>query len=378
MLNANLTKELPTELDTTFPSSMDVLPIELQVNDLLRVSMTFITNFLIMYKIVIGVDISKASLDCSLKRWQQKKTIHKKFLNQDLGFKQIVKWVQTHITSEESFFFCMEHTGYYGFKFCQFIEKQNWTYAAVNPLQIKHSLGFRREKTDKADAQAIAQFGLRCQDELFFNDNLSEQLLPLQVMVNQRKYLQKLQLGIGLRINNLTHCLSDDFVKLIAANSLNLQHQIRKEQINVERKIKAFIRKHPTLKVNYDLLASVPGVGPVIAWNMIIHTHNFKKFTKPRKFACYCSAAPFKRQSGTSIYGATKVSFFGNRLLKSILYLGAMNARKNDPELKAYYDRKMEEKNNHNLVMNALINKLIHRIFATIKRGTPYVIRPVY
>lgn len=64
--------------------------------------------------------------------------------------------------------------------------------------------------------------------------------------------------------------------------------------------------------------------------------------------------------------------------MKAILVFGALNAIKYDPEFKAYYMRKMEEKANHKLVLNAEMNKLIHRMFATIKRGTPYVIRPVF
>ena len=130
---------------------------------------------------------------------------------------------------------------------------------------------------------------------------------------------------------------------------------IKQKRRKVEKQIQQFIEQHPALSQTFELLISIPGVGPVITWYSIIHTHNFKKISTARKFACYCCVAPFKRQSGTSIQGATKVSKFGNRLLKSILHLGAMNSRTSDPEMRAYYDRKMEQKTNHNLVMNALV-----------------------
>ena len=38
-----------------------------------------------------------------------------------------------------------------------------------------------------------------------------------------------------------------------------------------------------------------------------------------------------------------------------------------------YYERKTKEGKNGMLVMNAIRNKLVARIFATVKRGTPYV-----
>lgn len=331
-----------------------------------------------MTKLVIGVDISKSTLDCCLLRWGDKKGIHKAFLNKDLGFKQILKWLKEQLNESENILVCMEHTGYYGVKFCQFLQQHAIDYAAVNPLQIKHSMGFRREKTDKADALAIAQYALRTQDDLFLNDSLSNELLSLQVLVNYRKQLQKIELGLKHRNGNINHCLPKEYTTLIGEQTTNLHQQIRKQYKDIEKQINLFIKSKPALLQTYNLLISVPGVGPVIAWYCMIHTQNFQKIKEPRKFACYCCAAPFKKQSGTSVRGATRVSSFGNRFVKSILYLGAMNARISDPEMRQYYDKKMAEKANHRLVMNALINKLIHRIFATVKRGTPYVIRQVF
>lgn len=90
----------------------------------------------------------------------------------------------------------MEHTGYYGHQFCQFLKINNYDYAVVNPLQIKHSMGFKREKSDKTDAKIIAQYGLRSQQELHLHSNLEGYLLDFQILINHRKYLQKLELGL--------------------------------------------------------------------------------------------------------------------------------------------------------------------------------------
>ena len=167
-------------------------------------------------------------------------------------------------------------------------------------------------------------------------------------------------------------------VRTVGANALNLKQHIGLQCLAVQKQIASFIATQALLQKSFDLLQSIPGVGPVIAWYVLLHTHNFEKHKNPRQFACYCCVAPFKHQSGSSLRGASKSSPYGNRMVKSLLHLGALNARKTDRELRAYYDRKMVQKANHSLVMNALTNKLIHRIFATIRRGTPYVIRQVY
>ena len=53
--------------------------------------------------------------------------------------------------------------------------------------------------------------------------------------------------------------------------------------------------------------------------------------------------------------------------------MGALNAKRTDKEIGLYYQRKVAEGKNGMLVMNAIRNKLIARIFATVKRGTPFV-----
>ena len=52
---------------------------------------------------------------------------------------------------------------------------------------------------------------------------------------------------------------------------------------------------------------------------------------------------------------------------------GANSAYRWDPEIKAYYKRKVKEGKHHNLVINAIKCKLVNRIFAVVDRQTPYV-----
>jgi hypothetical protein len=42
------------------------------------------------------------------------------------------------------------------------------------------------------------------------------------------------------------------------------------------------------------------------------------------------------------------------------------------PDQKQYYERKLQEKNNKMLIINAVRNKLIHRIFACVKQNRLY------
>ncbi|MCP4458821.1 MAG: IS110 family transposase [Cytophagales bacterium] len=52
--------------------------------------------------------------------------------------------------------------------------------------------------------------------------------------------------------------------------------------------------------------------------------------------------APFEKQSGTSLKMKSRVSHFANNKMKSLLNLSASSATQADPELKAYYLRRVE------------------------------------
>lgn len=52
--------------------------------------------------------------------------------------------------------------------------------------------------------------------------------------------------------------------------------------------------------------------------------------------------------------------------------MAAMSALQVKGELQVYYQRKVGEGKNKILVINAVRNKLIHRVYAVVKRGEKY------
>ena len=66
------------------------------------------------------------------------------------------------------------------------------------------------------------------------------------------------------------------------------------------------------------------------------------------------------------------MSNFANKALKKLLHMASMAALSTDRELKAYYLRKVAEGKNKMLVLNAIRNKILHRLVAVIKRNTPF------
>ena len=83
---------------------------------------------------------------------------------------------------------------------------------------------------------------------------------------------------------------------------------LKEEQKAVELQITQLIETDARLKELFDLMVSVPGIGPVIATELLIATNEMQTISDPKKLACHAGVAPFEYRSGSSIRGKTKVS----------------------------------------------------------------------
>nr|WKN34008.1 transposase [Tunicatimonas sp. TK19036] len=81
---------------------------------------------------------------------------------------------------------------------------------------------------------------------------------------------------------------------------------------------------------------------------------------------------PTRHSSGTSIRGGTRVSHIANKKMKKLLHMVAIAVISKQGELADYYRRKVEQGKNKMSVINAIRNKLIHRVFACIRDNRKY------
>lgn len=105
---------------------------------------------------------------------------------------------------------------------------------------------------------------------------------------------------------------------------------------------------------------------------LLVYTEGFTRFANARQLACFAGSAPFPNQSG-KVKNPDRVSEWRCVRLKTLLLNGVHSAIQYDPELRAYYQRKCGEGKHPKSVKNAVVCKLLYRVFAVINRGTPYV-----
>ena len=152
---------------------------------------------------------------------------------------------------------------------------------------------------------------------------------------------------------------------------------LKADQKAIDQQIDALIQADSRLKELFSWMVSVPGIGPVTATEILITTNEMQTICEPKKLACHAGVAPFEYQSGTSIRagppgGRTRVSHQARKRLKSLFHLGAMSVIQMKGEFQEYYQRKVSEGKNKILVLNAVRNRLIHRVCAVVRRGEKY------
>lgn len=321
-----------------------------------------------------GLDISKKTFDAVL----HCKGLHQKFSNDPKGFKTFIHWMLELGLELSKVLVCMENSGYYSLRISNYLYQKGIDYVAENPLQIKRSIGFRRGKSDKADAKDIASYGWLNREHIKLSVPPSDSIIRLQQLQATRELLVRQNTAIKNQIHG-HQVVQDKDVSKLACKVLKSVLQANEKQIEkVEEKLKGIIFSEEKLSSTYKLCTSVTGIGLILAVELIVHTQNFTCFESWRKFAAYCGTVPYPYQSGTSIMGKPRIHPVSDRKMKSLLTMSAISSIRVDPELKEYFKRRVDEGKPKMSVINMIRNKLLARVFATVARGKPYVILAKY
>jgi transposase len=123
------------------------------------------------------------------------------------------------------------------------------------------------------------------------------------------------------------------------------------------------------------LLCSVIGIGPTLASIIITEIGDIAKFASGKSLVAYAGLDPKVKQSGISLKRNTKITKRGSPYLRHAVYIAAIIAKRHDPELKMYFEKKINEGKRYKEAVVATARKILYRVYAVWKRGTPYVKR---
>jgi transposase len=317
------------------------------------------------FKTVIGIDVSKLTLDIALIT-QDAEVENFKIENKPLPIKKFFEKLSKKLDMTMSLI-CAEHTGHYCYPLRKICLEKSYSLWLEGGAEIKQRSGVTRYKNDKVDAIRIADYAKRHQDKAILQRKEDYTLESVRSLSSERELFVKERAKYKTHLKDLKGFMDESLYKSRSKRLKKQVESLTKLIKEIDKQIKELLESSETLANQKKILTSVNGVGDQIAIHTIIATSAFTKFKSGRKFACHVGVAPFAFESGTSQRSRRKVSFRANINLKKLFHMAALSAIKMKGEFREYFERKVAEGKNKMTVINAVRAKIINRIFALIR-----------
>lgn len=304
--------------------------------------------------IAVGIDVSKDRLDVAVLPGAEAFSVE----NSSSGLQDLVARLQELAPD----IVALEATGGFETLAAAGLASAALPVVVVNPAQVRsfaHAIG-QRAKTDPIDAAVIARFAAAVKPELRPLPDQATRLLA-ELMARRRQIVEMIA-AERQRARRLTVArLQKSISRLIKA--------LQKELESLDHDIDDAVHGSPVWRAKEDLLASVPGVGPIIARTLIAELPELGQLGR-REVAALAGLAPFTRQSGQ--WRGRSVIGGGRTVVRTVLFLGAMVAVRHNPVLKRFFAKLVAAGKPKMVALIAVARKLLTILNAMIRDDRPW------
>lgn len=306
-----------------------------------------------MDSIIVGIDVAKDRLDVAVRPSGEAFVVARNAA----GLEQLT----ARLAALEPHLVALEATGGFETIAAAALAAAGLPVIVVNPAQVRafaKALG-QRAKTDAIDAAVIAHFAEATKPAPRALPDAATRLLA--DLVARRRQIVEMIGAERQREKRAPARIRKSIARLVKA--------LEKELASVDTDIDDAVRGSPAWRDKEDLLASVPGIGPVIARTLIAELPELGALDR-KKIAALAGLAPFTRQSGQwrgkSCIGGGRTS------VRTALFMGAMTARRHNPVLKAFFDRLVAAGKPKMVALIAVARKLLTILNAVLRDQKPW------
>ena len=231
----------------------------------------------------------------------------------------------------------------------------------VNPRQVREfgRASGRLAKTDRMDAQLLADFGATMRPEARPLPDAC--LRELRALVTRRRQL----IGMQTQERNRRRQAPERVVQQIQEHLVLLGEQVAQ----LDRDIAALMESNAVWRAQATLLRTIPGVGPILTATLIAHLPELGKASH-KEIAALVGVAPYNRDSGTM--RGKRTVWGGRRQLRSVLYMATLVAAQYNPTIRAFDQRLRAAGKAPKVALTACMRKLLTICNAMIKTATPW------
>jgi transposase len=328
------------------------------------------------YELYVGVDISALTFDASLyiprvsRNDKPEKACH--YLHNEENYRRFTQQLAKRVAAPEATLVVMEATSTYWINLAIFLQQAGFAVSVVNPASARHYAlsELKTTKTDAIDAQNLADMAAARPHKL----SLWSPPAAIYHELEQRLSYRATLLEMRKTLKNQLHALKASSFGVAAVETL-YQTQIDDftTKLNeLDKEIEKVLKTEPAWAKSVALLKTIPGVGPITAYYLVVVTLNFSTCLKAASLAKYVGLAPSVKTSGTSVKGTGSLGPSSHRPLRSALYMAANSAARFNPALKSFFEKLRTAGKVRKVAICAVARKLIDLAFALIRTKQPF------
>lgn len=302
-----------------------------------------------------GIDTSKHKLDIAVHGRTDTLTVP----NSRTGWTRLADWLARLGVRRIG----IEATGGYERGVRRHLESAGFAVVVLQPTQVKAfaKLHLRRAKTNRLDAALIAA----CTVALDAHDRPPDP--RFDALTDHLTFIEQIDEDIARFKTRLEHIADPRLLRIARADIARLE---KRRSAELKRLTEA-VRAHADLRRRFDLVASVPGIGPRTALAVVLRMPELGQVSREQA-AALAGLAPFVRHSGKRA-GESHIGGGRSRLRRSLYAAALAAAFRWNPALHALYQRLTARGKPHTSALVACARKLLVFANTVVARGTPWV-----
>ncbi len=301
----------------------------------------------------VGVDVGKQFLDVCI----HEKDLHWQEENNDTGIKRILKRLSYYHVER----LVMEATGRYEFELAQAAYTKGLPVCIVKPLLVRRYAGANDQlaKTDKLDAQIIAEFGAVLKPKV--TPAKSKNLIAIKDLITRRRQLVNLRTQESNRRGIMG--------KTLAVSCRRIIRHLNAEIERIEKQLARHVSEQAEWTEKQSLLKSAPGVGDTLVYTLLADLPELGELNN-KEISKLVGVAPMNRDSGR-MRGKRRIQG-GRAHIRTVLYMATLSATQCNPVIKAFYRKLVAQGKNKKVALTACMRKFIIILNTMVKNKTEW------
>jgi len=381
----------------------------------------------------VGVDIGKHNHEATILDESGKELCESiKFSNSTSGAEKLLSKVPTL----KDAMFILEATGHYWLNLYCYLTSKGLSVQVINPIQSDslRNLYIRRTKTDKKDSFIIADIARI--NRMPHTRLADENILKLQTLTRLRLELIEQIASLKARILGVLDRIFPEYESIFSSVFIKTSRELLKNAISPEEilefdlselseslnkvskgrfgtvkakelqskaansfgitlgldsfrlEIKLLLSQIEFLEAQTKTLDSfikelmqefktcfittIPGIGEIFGASILAEIGDINRFKSAKKLVAYAGLDATVNQSGQFTGTRTKISKRGSPYLRRALWSAANVARRFNPILQEFYQKKIKQGKHPQVALGAVARKLTHLVYYILKEQKPF------